>query len=74
MEQRVIQILCQVNENIGSYKGERMLEEQVIDSFDVMQMVERLEEEFGITINADDIISEHFANAEAVIHMMQRYV
>lgn len=70
MDKRVRKILNEVNEEICTYQGKHLLEDRVIDSFDVMEIVAGLEEEFEIEIDADYVIAENFANAESIIVLM----
>ena len=47
-EKRIINILKSINEDICSFKGNNLLEEKVIDSFEVMEIIAALEDEFNI--------------------------
>ena len=44
----------------------------VFDSFDVVQLVMKLNEEFDIEIGAEEITPENFNSAEAIWAMIQR--
>lgn len=72
MEDKIRKILKEIKEEILNYSGKNMLEEGVIDSFDVMEIVAALEEEFEIEIDSDLIISENFATVDTIIEMMKK--
>lgn len=72
MEERIIRVLKNINEDICSYHGDKLLEDKVIDSFDVMQIITDLEEEFKVEIDADNVVSENFLNMQSIIDMMKR--
>lgn len=74
MEQRVFKVLKLINEDICSYQGSKMLEDKIIDSFEIMQIISDLEEEFNMEIDAENIIVENFKNAQSVIDMMKRCI
>ena len=50
------------------------LEDKIIDSFEIMQIISDLEEEFNMEIDAENIIVENFKNAQSVIDMMKRCI
>lgn len=72
MEERVIKVLNEINEDICSYHGDKLLDDKIIDSFEVMQIITDLEVEFGIEIDAENVIAENFANVQSIISMMKR--
>ena len=74
MEERVFKVLKLINEDICSYQGSKMLEDKIIDSVEIMQIISDLEEEFNMEIDAENIIVENFKNAQSVIDMMKRCI
>ena len=50
------------------------LEAGLLDSMDVMDLVEKLEEEFDIEISGRDIIPEKFKNVESIVKLIESYV
>ena len=50
------------------------LEAGLLDSMDVMDLVEKLEEEFDIEISGRDIIPEKFKNLESIVKLIESYV
>ena len=74
MEDRILEILEEVNEDILTYDGDNMYEEGVISSMDVVEIVSELETEFDIEIDIDEIVSKNFANKEAIIELVKGLV
>ena len=72
MEEKIRKILNDINEEIIMYEGSDLLEDKVIDSFEVMEIVAALEESFNIELDPDNIISENFANMQSIIEMMKK--
>ena len=50
------------------------LEAGLLDSMDVMDLAEKLEEEFDIEISGRDIIPEKFKNVESIVKLNESYV
>lgn len=71
MENRIRNILGEVKADILRYSGTQMLEDKIIDSFDVMEIVAALEDEFGIEIDPELISAENFATVKTIIEMVQ---
>ena len=55
-----------------NYDGDSMMEEGVIDSFTVINVVSDLEDEFDIEIDAKYVIAENFRNKEAIIELVRK--
>lgn len=74
MTEKILQILKDVNEEIISYEGRNMMEDGLIDSFELIGIVSQLEEEFDIEIDGDYVTLENFANKDAIIGLMKRLI
>ena len=74
MEEKVMSILKDANEAIVGYQGGNMMEDGLIDSFGIIQLIENLEDAFDIEVDALDVIIDNFANADAVIRLVKRLV
>ena len=74
MEEKILEILEDINEDIIEYDGENMLAESVIDSFEIVEIVARLEEEFDVEIDAKYVVEKNFSNKNAIIKMMKEIV
>lgn len=74
MEDKILEILDEINEDILTYDGENMYEEGVISSMDVVEIVSELEAEFDIEIDIDDIVAKNFANKDTIIALVSSLV
>ena len=52
MKEKILEILTEINEDIAGYEGDGLLEDGIIASLDVIEIVSALEDEFGIIIAA----------------------
>ena len=43
-----------------------------MDSFQVIELVEMLEENFDMEIDAEHVVAENFATKEAILELMRR--
>lgn len=74
MRQRILDILKEVNEDIIIYEGNDMLGDSVIDSFEIIEIISKLEEEFKIEIDAVNIVAANFKNKETIITMLEKLI
>ena len=72
MEEKVLEILEEHCEEALDYDGDSMMEDGIIDSFAVIQVVSDLEEVFEIEIDAKYVIEENFCNKEAIIELVRK--
>lgn len=74
MEEKVLEILEEYCEEALDYTGDNMMEEGVIDSFTVINIVSELEDAFDIEIDAKYVVAENFRNKEAIIELVRQLV
>ncbi|MCM1174302.1 MAG: acyl carrier protein [Blautia sp.] len=72
MEEKVLEILEEYCEEALDYDGDSMMEDGVIDSFTVINVVSSLEDEFDIEIDAKYVIAENFRNKETIIELVRK--
>ena len=72
--EKIIAILEQIMAGQEFQTCEDFMESGLLDSMDVMDLVEKLEEEFDIEISGRDIVPENFKNAECIAQLMVKYV
>lgn len=72
LEKRVIDVLSEVKPNITENLDRRFVEEGILDSLDMMNLIMKLEGEFEIMIDPEDVISEYFESVEAIAGLVER--
>lgn len=72
MEKKVLDILRNANEEILTYMGSNMVDDDVIDSFGLISIISELEDVFGIEIDAEYVTEENFGNKERIIDLIKR--
>ncbi len=72
MEQDILQVLHELNDGIPDDVQVDLLEEGIIDSFDVVNIVSALEDRFAIEIPAEDIVPENFSSIRRIVALVQK--
>ena len=70
--QKLINILEEIKPGVDFNICKTLVDDGVIDSFDIISMISELNDEFDISITAVDIVPENFNSAESLYAMVQR--
>lgn len=71
IRETIIEILNDIDDEIVEYDGENLLEDGVVDSFTIMEIIGEISDRLGIDINPDDIIEEHFKTIDAIVEFVE---
>ena len=69
---KLMEILMEINPEITPDNREELLDRHLLDSMGILALVAELEEQFGITVPAPEIIPDNFQTAEAIWKMICR--
>lgn len=70
--EKLLNILKEAKPDVDFTAEKALIDNGVIDSFDVVQLVMQLNEAFDIEIGAEEITPENFNSAESMWNMIQR--
>lgn len=74
MEEKILNILKGVNEELLTFRGENMMAEGLVDSFGIIRIIGELEDAFDIEIDAADVTVENFGNRDRIIDLIDELV
>ena len=69
---KLLQILSGVRSDVDFAKEKALIDDGILDSFDVMGIVAELTNAFDISITVEDIVPENFNSAEAIAALVER--
>lgn len=72
--QDIIEVLEDVEEDVDYQTCTTLVDDRVLDSFDILSIISALNDEFDISIPAKDVIPANFNSAAAMRDMVQRLV
>lgn len=67
----MINILSDIDDEILMYDGANMIDDGIIDSFTIMEIVTEIEEKFDVEVNPDDVTEEHFKTLDAIVDFVE---
>ena len=68
----ILNILQELHEDINFEAEEKMVDDKILDSFDLVTLVTELGEEFEVDITAKDFVAENFNSVDALSQMIAR--
>lgn len=71
MREKVLTILTEIRPDVEFEQEENLIDDEILDSFDVIQIVTEFMEQFGIYIDADDIEPENLNSVENMIELIE---
>lgn len=70
--ENVIELLLEVEEDVDFENCTTLIDDNVLNSFDILQIVSTLDDAFDVEIPAKEIVPENFNSAEALLNMVIR--
>ena len=70
--EKLLNILKSIRDDIDYEKEQNMIDDGVLDSFDVVAIVGELSAEYNVDITIDDITAENFNSVSAMLEMIER--
>ena len=72
MREKIIEILRKMHPEIDVATCDRLVEDGILDSLDIVTLVTELNGAFGLSIPAVEILPENFNSVEALVELMER--
>ncbi len=70
--EKLVEILKKYNPDVDYYTNEHIIDEEALDSFDIISLVADIDREFDVEITAKDIIPENFNSAKKIYELIER--
>ena len=70
--EKLLDILGQIRSDIDYESEKALVDDGILDSFDIVSIVSELSMEYDIDISIDDMTAENFNSAEAMLEMITR--
>ena len=71
MNDKLMNILNELRPELDFEKEDRLIEDGVLDSFDLVSLIGEINDQFDVEIDFDDIEPENFNSAEALIKQIE---
>lgn len=71
--EKLIDVLKEIRPEFDFESSNNFIDDGMLDSFDIINLVSTLDEMHSISIDGSDIIPENFNNFEAIKKLLERY-
>jgi len=71
MEQ-LLNILSELHPDVDFTTADRLIDDKILDSFDIVTLVAEIDGEFDVAIPAEELIPENFNSAQALYALVER--
>lgn len=68
----LLEILRDLHPEVDFETCETLIDDKILDSFDIISIISEISDQFDITISAENIIPENFNSAKALYALIQR--
>lgn len=68
----LLEILSNLHPEVDFETCDRLIDDKILDSFDIISIISEINEEFDVTISAEYIVPENFNSAKALYELIQK--
>lgn len=72
--EKLLEILKSVRDDIDFENEDKLIDDEILDSFDIVSIVGELCDAYEITITVDDMEPENFNSAKAILALVERLI
>lgn len=72
IREEILEILQELHEDIDFEAEENLVDDKILDSFDLVTLVSELGDAFDVNITAKDFVAENFNSVERLTKMIVR--
>ena len=72
MKEQIIKILTELRPEFDFTTDVNFIEEGMLDSFDIVSLVDSIETEMGVSISGVDVLPENFCSVDAICKTIEK--
>ncbi len=70
--EELLEILGELHPDVDFEVEEALIDDKILDSFDIVSLIAEINDTFDVAITAKDIVPENFNSAKALYALIQR--
>ena len=70
--EKVLSIVEEIRPDVDFAEETALIDDGVLDSFDIVSIISDLNDEYGINIRVHDLTPENFNSVEAIVKLVER--
>lgn len=72
MREKIMAILADLHPEFDYSESGNFVEDGMLDSFDIVDLVDQLETAFGVKIAGVDVLPENFASVDSIVSLVEK--
>ena len=72
MKEKIVEMLEQIKPNADFVNATKLIDEKVLDSFDVVMLVGELNTAFDVEVTMEYLLPENFNSVEAMVQLIEK--
>jgi acyl carrier protein len=74
MEDNIKEILKEIRSDVDFNSSENFIDEELLDSLDMIKLISLIDNKFEISIEAEDIVPENFISINTINNLINKYL
>lgn len=70
--EKLLKILSEIRPDVNFATEKGLIEEGILDSFDVVSIISALDDEYGVKIRVTELTPENFDSAENIMELVKK--
>ena len=70
--EKILEILQGIRTDVDFEKDKKLIDDGILDSFDIIEIVSTFNDEFDIEIDVDELMPENFNTIEAMKQLIEK--
>ena len=70
--EELLNILTELHPDVDFETEEQLIDNKILDSFDIVTLVAEIDAEFDVAIRAEELVPENFNSAKALYALVER--
>ena len=71
--EKLLEILTDIRPDLDFSNETKLIDESILDSFDIISITTEINDQFDININVADLLPENYNSAQAMWSLIQQY-
>ena len=72
MKEKLLNVLTEIRSDVDFENEKKLIDDGVLDSFDIIQIVTDINENFDVEISVDELLPENFNDIEAMMELITK--
>lgn len=71
--EKILEILREINPDIDYENEEKLVDDGILNSLEIMNLIAEIDEVFGVEIDVDEVIAENFNSVNGIMNIIDKH-